>query len=189
MVTADFAPVIFLGSGASFKGDRCRREQAGNQVIIGDDAPSNSRWATTPRAHLPAPVCTGFSGCPLIWGKIGVVLHHRGHHPQEGLVVLNAGILLVRVLLRVGVGRVRGHPGRNGLGDQSAHPVGILPPDVAEVFVEHPDDVGEPVQFGLRAVPAAGRHRLDFGILVRQDDPFSLDTNFVMRSAPGAFGL
>ena len=71
-----------------------------------------------------------------LFEQLGVVLHHRGHHTQQRLVVLNAGILSVRVLLGVLEGRVLSHPGRNGLGNELPHTVGVVPVDVAEEIVE-----------------------------------------------------
>jgi hypothetical protein len=85
---------------------------------------------------------------------VGVVLDQGGHDPEQGFVVFDAGVILVRVLLGVAEGRVFGHFFRDVFGDHCAHPVGVLPGQFAEVLVEDLDDVGEPVQFRFLFMPA-----------------------------------
>ena len=100
-----------------------------------------------------------------------VVLHDRGHYPLQCLVMLDAGVLSVRILLRILESSVRGYPRRNRLGNQLPHAVDIVPQDIAEKVVESPDDVREPIQLGIALVAAGtGRHRFDHGFLVRQHD-------------------
>ena len=67
--------------------------------------------------------------------QLGVVAHHGGHHAQQRLVVLDARVLPVRGALDVAEGGVLPHPVGDGLDDELPHAVGVLPPDVAEVFV------------------------------------------------------
>ena len=84
--------------------------------------------------------------------------------------MLNAGVLLVRVLSRVLESGVLGHAGGDGLGDELLHAVGVFPGDVSEVLVEDPDNAGQPVQLGLWAVSAAGGgYGVDLGVLVGGD--------------------
>ena len=71
------------------------------------------------------------------------------------LVVLDAGVLLVRVLLGVLVGRVGRDSCRDVLGDQLVHAVRVGPRDVAELIVEGLEDVGEPIELRLGLAPAA----------------------------------
>ena len=79
------------------------------------------------------------------------------HHARQRLVVLDPGVLLVRVLLRVLVRRV----GRDLAGISSVisllHAVVVGPRDVAELVVEGLEDVGEPIE--LRLGLAARRRR------------------------------
>ena len=84
--------------------------------------------------------------------QLGVVLHHSDDDAPERLVVLDPGVLLVGVLLRVLVGRVRRDLRRNFLGDQFSDAVGVIPGDVAELIVEGLEDVREPIEFRLRLV-------------------------------------
>ncbi|KUK56519.1 MAG: hypothetical protein XD80_1883, partial [Synergistales bacterium 53_16] len=68
--------------------------------------------------------------------ELGVILEQRGHHTSEGLVVLDAGVLLVGILAGILVGGVGRDPCRNLLGDQFAHPIGVGPENVAELIVK-----------------------------------------------------
>ncbi len=87
-----------------------------------------------------------------------IVLEHCRHHARQRLVVLDAGVLLVGVLLGILVGRVRCHASRNVLGDELADTFGVGPGDIAELVVEGLDDVRESVQLRLGLVaPTAGR--------------------------------
>jgi hypothetical protein len=83
--------------------------------------------------------------------------------------VLDAGVLLIRVLLSVLIGRVRGHAARNVLRDQLVDPIGIGPRYVAELVVEGLEDVREAVELGLGLVSTAGGwNRFDLRIGVRK---------------------
>ena len=84
--------------------------------------------------------------------------------------MLDGGVLSIRVLLRVAEGGIC-HSGRNGLDDELPHSVGVFPVNVAEEVVERLEDVRQPVQLLLAsATPAGGRHRIDLGVLVRQQN-------------------
>ena len=61
-----------------------------------------------------------------------------GRHPA-GHELHHAGTLLVAA--RNPEGRVVGHPGRDGLRDELANPVPVLPGDVPEVVIESIEDV------------------------------------------------
>ena len=83
--------------------------------------------------------------------------------------MLDPGVLLVGVLLRVLVGGVGRDPVGNVLGDEAVDAVRVGPGDVAELVVEGLEDVGQPVEFRLGLVAAAaGRHGADLGVLVGQ---------------------
>ena len=83
--------------------------------------------------------------------------------------MLDTGVLLVRVLLRILIGRIRGNLVRDLGCDQLPDAVAILPGDVPEQIVEASDDIGEPVEFRVGLVPAAvGGNGVDLGILIRQ---------------------
>ena len=106
-----------------------------------------------------------------LFEELVVVLHHRGHHAQQRLVVFDAGVLAIRVLMGVPEGGVLRHPGGNGLGDELPHAVRVFPLDIAEEVIEGPDDVREPIELGIGvAATGAGRHRVDLGVLVGQHD-------------------
>ena len=113
---------------------------------------------------------------PAILPEAGAVAHverldevARLH--QEHDAVVHERRRLVGVLPRVLERGVLGHAGRNGLSDELPHAVGVFPRDVAEVVIERLQDVREPIQVGLRQVAsAARRHRVDFGVLVGQQD-------------------
>ena len=103
--------------------------------------------------------------------EFGVVLQHRGHHTRQGLVVLDSGILPVRVLLGILVGRVGGHPGGDLLCDQLVDAICIGPRDVAELVVERLQNARQVLKLGLCPVAATrGGHRLDLGVLVGKLD-------------------
>src|SRR5689334_21413110 len=57
--------------------------------------------------------------------QLRVILQHGGHHARQCLVVLDAGVLLVRILLGVLVSLVRGDPVRDVLSNQLVHSVRI----------------------------------------------------------------
>ena len=63
--------------------------------------------------------------------------------------MLDAGILLVRVLLGVLVGRVRRDSVRDILGDQLVDTVGVGPGNVAELVVEDLEDIGRFIVLGV----------------------------------------
>ena len=50
--------------------------------------------------------------------QLRIVLHHGAHDPLQRPVMLDAGVLLVRVPPGVPEGGVHRHPGGNGLGDE-----------------------------------------------------------------------
>ena len=84
---------------------------------------------------------------------VGEQLHHD---PPERAVVLDAGVLPVRVLLGVLVRRVGGDLGGDLHRDHPVDLVQVLPLDVPEQLVERPDDVAQPVEFRLGlAAPGA----------------------------------
>jgi len=85
--------------------------------------------------------------------------------------MLDPGVLLVGVLLRVLIGDVRGNLVRNLGCDEIPDSVAVLPPDVSEQVVEAADDVGKPVEFGLGLASAAfGWNGVNLGVLIRQLD-------------------
>ena len=89
------------------------------------------------------------------------------HDPLQRGIMLDAGGLPVVVLHGVLVGRVRRHLARDIFGDDLADLVGVLPVDIAELIVERLDNVAQWFQFRFRLISAAaGRRRLDFGILI-----------------------
>ena len=75
--------------------------------------------------------------------KLCVVSQKRIHNPVQRIVVLNAGVLHVRLPSCILIGAVLRHHGWNLLGDELVHTVGIGPVDIAELFVEGFDDVRE----------------------------------------------
>jgi hypothetical protein len=77
--------------------------------------------------------------------KLGVVLEYGHHHATQRFVVLDAGILFVRVLLRVLISPIGCNAARDLLGNELVHPVGVRPRDVAELIIEDLEDVGESV--------------------------------------------
>ena len=91
----------------------------------------------------------------ILLGQLGVVLHHGGHHPQQRLVMLDGGVLAIRVLLRVAEGDVC-HSGRNGFDDELPHSVGVFPLNVAEEIVECLENVRQPVQLRISAASSSG---------------------------------
>jgi hypothetical protein len=96
--------------------------------------------------------------------QLGAVGQDVVHDPAKGVVVLDPRVLLVGMLLRVLISRVRGDLGRDFFADDPAL-VGVLPFDVAEMVVEGPQDVAEPVQFRLGlATSAAERYLFQCGV-------------------------
>ena len=85
--------------------------------------------------------------------------------------MFDAGILFIGMPASVLIGAVGGNLGGNLFGNQLVHPIRVSPGDVAELVVECLEDIGEPVEFGLRLMAAAGRrYRLDLRVLVWQLD-------------------
>lgn len=125
--------------------------------------------------------------------QLGVVGQEVDHDALQRGVVLDPGGFLVVVLHGVLVGGIRRYLGRDLLGDNLADLVAVFPIDVAELVVERLDDVAQLVQLRFRfAATATGRHRSDFGILIRKADlqaGFHLDTVAVhvdgLQDAPG----
>jgi len=103
-----------------------------------------------------------------LFEELRVVTQKRGHHANERFVVFDAGVLPVGVLDRIAVSGVSGDSRRYLLRDQFSYPVFVLPVDVSELIVEHPEDVAEVVQFWFRP-PArlARRYRADGAVFVR----------------------
>ena len=68
--------------------------------------------------------------------QLRVVPHYRHHDPPEGPVVLNSGVLSVRIRARVLERRILRHHGRDIHRDQLVNPVSVLPLDPPEQAVE-----------------------------------------------------
>src|SRR6266478_2319911 len=73
--------------------------------------------------------------------EFGVVLHKPDNNSRERLVVLNAGVLLVGVLLGIAIGRIGGDALRDIFRNQLADAITVLPLNVAELFIEHQQNV------------------------------------------------
>jgi hypothetical protein len=102
-----------------------------------------------------------------LFEQFGVVGKQVHHDSLQGLVVFNAGVLLVRIAHGVLVGFVGSHLHRDFLADDLADFVGVFPLDIAELVIERLDDVAQAIQLRLGfAAAAAGGNRLDFRILV-----------------------
>jgi hypothetical protein len=100
--------------------------------------------------------------------ELDVVRDEDFHRPLQRRVVLDSGVLPIRISDRVLKGLVRGHLGRQLLGDHLPDLVPIFPVDVPELVVERLDDVAQSLQFGLwLSAAATGRHWIDLGIGVR----------------------
>ena len=85
--------------------------------------------------------------------------------------MLDAGVLLIRVLHGVLMGFVSGDFGGDLFGDDLANLVSVLPVNVAKLFIEGAQDVAQAIQFRLGGETAcARRDRLDLGILILQSD-------------------
>jgi len=97
--------------------------------------------------------------------QFSVVGQQLQHHAVKRLVVLQFGVLLVGVRLRILISLVLRHTRRDILGDDLADLVLVLPLDVAEQIVESLDDRRELVDICLiRATTAPRRYRIDRGI-------------------------
>lgn len=81
----------------------------------------------------------------VLFEKLVVVFHDRGHDAPQGFFEFDAGVFSVRMLSGVVVGYVRGHALGDCFGNQSRDAVCIFPFFVAEKVVELVDDVGKPV--------------------------------------------
>src|SRR6185503_1000724 len=106
-----------------------------------------------------------------LFEELSVVFHHAHDDAPERLIVLDPGVLFVRVLLGVLVGDVRRDLLRDFLGDELPDSVGVFPRYVAELVVEYLEDVREPIKLRLPLSSAASdRHRADLGAGIGQLD-------------------
>jgi hypothetical protein len=100
--------------------------------------------------------------------QLSIILHQSNNDTRKHLIVLDASVLLIRVLLGVLISYIR----RNlvwdvGL-DQFPNAIGVLPSNVAEEIVEAPDDVRKQVKLWFRLVPAAiSWNRVNLRILIQ----------------------
>src|SRR5260370_24281138 len=73
--------------------------------------------------------------------QIGVVLHQPDNDAPQRLVVLDPGILLVRVFPCILVGGIDRNPLRDLLGDQAAYAIAVRPGNVSPLVVKRSQDV------------------------------------------------
>jgi hypothetical protein len=106
-----------------------------------------------------------------LFEELRVVLKHGRHDAHERFIVLDAGVLFIRVLSCVLVGRIDCHAGRDVLRNELVHPVGVRPGDIAELVIEGLENVGKPIQLRFReGHPARRLCRFDIRILIRKLD-------------------
>jgi len=85
--------------------------------------------------------------------------------------VLDASVLLIRVLLGVLISYISRNLVWDVGRDQFPNVLGVLPSNVAEEIVEAPDDVRKQVKLWFRIAPTVvGWNRVDLRIVIRQLD-------------------
>ena len=107
------------------------------------------RTVSVNRAHQKHDLRSGSRGCRTI------ILHQSNNDTRKRLIVLDASVLLIRVLLGVLISYIRRNLVRDTGRDQFPNAIGVLPINVAEEIVEAPDDVRKQVKLGFRFVLAA----------------------------------